>query len=1126
MRSVSLLLALATASSLAAQARPAGRPAAPTNAAQQGDSTPAGGIPASALSGFRFRSIGPAFTSGRIGDIAVHPNRKIWYVAVASGGVWKTENAGITWSPIFDSQASYSIGTVTLDPRDPNVVWVGTGENNAQRSVSFGDGVYKSEDAGRTWKNVGLKASEHIGRIVIDPRDSKVVYVAAQGPLWSEGGDRGLYKSTDGGETWTKLLAGEKWAGVNDVDLDPRNPDIILASTWQRHRQVWGYLAGGPESALHRSTDGGKTWKKLSGVPEGEGRIGLARSASAPDITYAIVEATNNRGGVYRSVDNGVSWERRGGSFSSSSLYYNEIWVDPNDPQRVIAVDVQNQVSNDGGRTWSQLGESSKHVDNHAIWIDPADSDHIINGNDGGLYETFDGARSWRFVANLPVTQFYKIDVDQNAPFYNVYGGTQDNFSFGGPARTTSANGIRNSDWFVTNGGDGFRSRVDPKDHLTVYAESQNGGLVRFDRRTGNAVRIAPEEEPGEDPARWYWDSPLLISPFSSTRLYFASQRVYRSDDRGDEWRPISPDLSRNIPRTSMKMQGRLWSVDAVARNTSTSYAGTVISLSESPKQEGLLYAGTDDGLIQVTEDGGTTWRRIESIAGVPDTNYVAYLTASPHDANVVYAAINNFKRGDFKPYVLRSGDKGRTWKVIASNLPERGPAHVIREDLVKPGLLFVGTEFGLFVSFDDGARWQPMRSGLPTIAVRDIAIQPQANDLVLGTFGRGLYVLDDYSALRTLTPERLRTEATFLGVSPTYLYLQDSPLGGNGAGFQGAAHYFAQNPPVGATFTYHLRAALRSQRAQRQTRETALNRTGADVPFPGWEALKAEQEEEAPSIEVEVSDASGAIVSRFDGTNSAGTNRVTWNLRWPSVAPITGGAGGGGFGGAGGGGGGGGGAGGGGGGAGGGAAGGGALGGNGPYVVPGSYRVQLFKRVGGVRTELTQPAAFDVQLLPNAALTVAQREAAFTFHRETQAVQRVVLGANALMAETSTRLDALQRAVEQVTRVTTLDAEVRAAIVKLRGIREQLSGDNTPGRYSEPTETSLVGRLNTAASFGGHLGEPTATQRRQLAIVRERFPAVQAALAAFIANDLAALERGAEAAGAVWTPGRVPGAP
>jgi len=528
-----------------------------------------------------------------------------------------------------------------------------------------------------------------------------------------------------------------------------------------------------------------------------------------------------------------------------------------------------------------------------------------------------------------------------------------------------------------------------------------------------------------------------------------------------------------------------------------------VTALAESPKAEELLYAGTDDGLLHVTEDGGTSWRMVASIPGVPDSSFVAYLEASPHDANVAYAAINNFKRGDFAPYLVRTGDRGRTWTVITGGLPTRGPTHAIRADHAQRGLLFAGTEFGLFVSFDEGTRWQPMKGGLPTIAVYDIAIQPEMNDLVLGTFGRGIYVLDDYSALRQLTPERLRAEATLFPAPSALLYQPGSPLGGGGAGFQGGAQYFAQNPPVGATFTYHLRAALRSQRQMRQAREQGLNRSGADVPFPGWETLKAEQEEEAPSIEVEVSDASGVIVSRFDGTNSAGVNRVTWNLRWPAATPVGGGTNAGGFGGGG--------------------RGGedGARGGSGPHVVPGSYRVQLFKRVGGVRTALTAPQAFEVQLLPNATLTAEQRARAFAFHREAQEVQRLVLGVNAQLGEVTARLDALERAVELTTATTTLDADVRTAKTTLRGIREQLQGDNTAGRYAEPTATSLLGRLGSATSFA--LTEPTGTQRRQLAIVRERAPAIQAALQAFVTTELKALEAKADAAGVPYTPGRTP---
>ena len=511
-----------------------------------------------------------------------------------------------------------------------------------------------------------------------------------------------------------------------------------------------------------------------------------------------------------------------------------------------------------------------------------------------------------------------------------------------------------------------------------------------------------------------------------------------------------------------------------------------------------------------MSEDGGKTWRKIEKFSGVPDTSYVSYITPSAHDADVVYASIANYQRGDFKPYLLRSSDRGRSWNSITANLPARGSVHVIQEDPKQKGLLFAGTEFGLWVSFDDGARWSQMRSGLPPIPVRDIVFQREIDDLVIATFGRGIYVLDDYSALRLLTPAALRAEAMMFPSRRAFLFLEDSPLGGNGVSFQGASHFFTPNPAVGATVTYHLRSALRALRAARQTRETGLDRSGADVPFPGWESLKAEQEEETPTIEVEITDLSGAVVSRFTGPAGAGSNRVTWNLRWPSMTPV-GGQAAGGFGGGGGGAGG----------AGAGTGALGALGGNGPHVVPGTYKVQLFKRVTGVRAALTQPMPFEVSLLPNATITVAEREAAVAFQRRAQELQRQVLGTNSVMAEISTRLDALQQAVQRITKPTTLDAEVRAASAKLRTIRERFNGDNTPGRYSEPVPTSLVGRLGRATSIGGTLAPPTGTAQQQLEIVAREYPAIKAALDAFITNDLAKLERDAEAQGAPWTPGR-----
>ncbi|HYP52917.1 MAG TPA: hypothetical protein VEQ42_05220, partial [Pyrinomonadaceae bacterium] len=499
---------------------------------------PADPMSAPTFMGLRLRLVGPAFTSGRIGDIAVHPtDPSHYYVAVASGGVWKTTNNGATWTPVFDREGSYSIGTVVLDPKNPLTVWVGTGENNSQRSVSYGDGVYRSDDGGKTWRNLGLKASEHISKIVIDPRDSNTVYVAAQGPLWGPGGDRGLYKTTDNGKTWKKILEISENTGVTDVVQDPNNPDTLYASAYQRRRHVWTLINGGPESAIHKSTDGGATWTRLrAGLPTVDmGRIGLAISPVDTNVIYATVEAADRRGGIYRSSDRGGSWERRN-DYDTTAMYYGEIFADPKDVDRIYLPNVFMMVSDDGGRTLRRLGERSKHVDNHVIWINPANTNHYFVGSDGGLYESYDRGATWIFKQNLPVTQFYDVAVDNQTPFYNVYGGTQDNFSVGGPSRTRSASGITNADWFVTQGGDGFRTQVDPTDPNIVYAESQYGGLVRFDRRTGERMGIQPQVGRGEEPVRWNWDTPFIISPHKHTRLYFAANKLFRSEDRGDSW--------------------------------------------------------------------------------------------------------------------------------------------------------------------------------------------------------------------------------------------------------------------------------------------------------------------------------------------------------------------------------------------------------------------------------------------------------------------------------------------------------------------------------------------------------------------------------------------------------------
>jgi photosystem II stability/assembly factor-like uncharacterized protein len=1053
------------------------------------------------FSGLPFRSIGPALTSGRIADIAVDPrNEKTYYLAVASGGVFKTENAGTTWTPIFDDQPSYSIGAIAIDPGDSLVVWVGTGENNSQRSVSYGDGVYKSVDAGRTWKNVGLKTSEHIGKILVDPRDSNVVYVASQGPLWNPGGERGLFKTTDGGKTWSAVLQVSENTGVNDVVLDPRNPDVLIASSYQRRRHVWTLINGGPESAIYKSRDGGTSWEKLArGLPKGDvGRIGLARSQSAPDVVYAIVEAAED-GGFYRSIDGGENWEKRSDYVSGGPQYYNEIVVDPRDPDRVYSMDTWMMVTEDGGKTFARAGETFKHVDNHALWIDPNDSDHLIAGCDGGVYESFDRARTWDFKANLPITQFYRVEVDNDLPFYNVYGGTQDNFSLGGPSRTTSGHGILNSDWFVTRGGDGFETVIDPLDPNILYAQSQHGGLVRFDRRSGEEIYLKPQPAGGEPALRWNWDSPLILSPHSPTRLYFAANRLFRSDDRGNTWRAVSPDLTAQIDRNELPVMGKVWSVDAVAKNTSTSFYGNIVSLSESRLKEGLLYTGTDDGLVQVTDDGGLAWARTELPRAVPERTYVSRIEASSHDLDTVYAAFDNHKNGDFAPYLFKSTDRGGSWTSISGDLPSRGPVYVLAEDRVDPNLLFAGTETGVFFSSDGGKRWVQLKGGLPTIAVRDIAIQERENDLVLATFGRGFYILDDFSLLRGLGAAALENEAVLFPVKKSWMYMERLPLGLPGKSFQGDSFYAADNPPFGATVTYYLKEDLLSRKKKRQEEEKRIEGEGGTIRYPDWDALRSEDREEPPAIWVTVKDASGDVVRRMEGPATKGFHRVAWDFRFPdsrparlkeeprdnpfAPPPI------------------------------------------GPMAVPGTYEVSLASRVDGVVTPLGEPQRFEAQALGTASLPAEDKQALLQFQQETAALQRAVLGSVRLVEDTDARLALIEKAILQspVLDQSLLD-QARNLRDRLHAIDVSLSGDETIRSRSEPTPPSIEDRVDDVVY--GHwtsTSAPTETQREAFRIAGAELAPVLDDLRRLIETDLAALEETLDARGAPWTPGRIP---
>ncbi len=858
---------------------------------------------------------------------------------------------------------------------------------------------------------------------------------------------------------------------------------------------------------MWKSGDGGASWKRIeSGLakendkdkePHEMGRIGLAIAPSKPDWVYAIVEAQGKAGGVYRTTNGGGNWDKRSDYVSSSPQYYQHLVVDPRVETRLYSLDTWLQTSDDAGKTFKKLGEKTKHVDNHAMWIDPRNTDHLIVGCDGGVYETWARGESWQWSANLPLAQFYRVALDQAQPFYNLYGGAQDNNTVGGPSRTLSVNGIVNSDWSITWGGDGFQSQVDPADPNTVYSESQHGDLVRFDRRTGEQLSIQPQPEAGEPALRWNWDSPLLLSAYAPHRLYFAAQRLFRTDDRGSSWRPISPDLTLQIDRNKLKVMNRIWSVDAVAKNASTSFYGSIVALAESPANEKLLAVGTDDGLVWITSDGGEAWRKIEKFPDVPEQTLVSRLVLSRHQQGTLYAAFDNHQQGDFKPYVLRSTDLGKSWSSIAGDLPARGTVFALVEDDQRPGLLFAGTEFGLFFTVD-GKNWIQLKGGMPIIQVRDLAIQRRESDLVAATFGRGFYILDDYSPLRAVTPELLEKEAVVFPVRRAFEFVPAKPLGLREKGFNGDSFFTAPNPPAGASFTWYLRDELTSSKKARHKAERELEKAGKDTPYPGWDALRAEDREEDPAIVLTITDEAGAVVRRITGPAGAGFQRANWDLRYPPFSPV-----------------------------------------NlkaeepnlfedppkGPLASPGTYSMQLARRVRGELQPLGDPQKFEARPPGAAALPVVEQAALLAFEQKTGRLQRAVLGAVKSAEETQGRIDHLEQALTDTPRADArLVAELRSVKLRLRDLQETLTGDATIAKRNEPVPPSIVGRVQDVVS--GHwntTGAATATQQRNYQIAAAAFAPVLEKLRSLVASDLARIESAAEAAGAPWTPGRLP---
>lgn len=1050
--------------------------------------------------GIKLRSIGPAMMSGRIADVAIHPkDDNIWYIAVGSGGVWKTLNAGVTWKPIFDNQSAYSIGCVTIDPNEPNTVWVGTGENVGGRHIGYGDGIYRSDDGGMTWKNLGLKKSEHISKIIVHPTNSDIVWVAVQGPLWKKGGERGVYKTTDGGKTWNKTLGDEEWVGVTEIVIDSNNPDRLYAATWQRHRTVAAYMGGGPGSGLYKSSDGGDTWEKLkTGLPKSNmGKIGLTISPQQPNVLYAAIELDRRTGAIYRSADGGSSWKKMSNTVSGATgpHYYQELYACPHNFDRIYLADVRMQISDDGGKTFRRMKEKHKHSDNHALAFRKDDLDYLLCGTDGGLYESFDLAENWRFIGNLPLTQFYKVAVDDAEPFYNIYGGSQDNSTEGGPSRTDNVNGIQNSDWSEILDWDGHQPATEPGNPNIVYAERQEGTISRVDMTTGEIIDIQPQPAEGEPYERFNWDAPILVSPHSPTRLYFASQRVWRSENRGDEWTAISGDLTRNQERITLPIMGKEQGWDNAWDISAMSNYNTITSLAESPQQEGLVYAGTDDGLIQVTEDGGANWRKIEvgRIPGIPATAFVNDIKADLFDANTVYVALDNHKYGDFKPYLIKSTDKGNSWTSIASNLPDRTLVWRLVQDHVKSGLLFLGTEFGIYFSINGGDRWTKLTGGVPTISFRDLAIQRRENDLVGASFGRSFYVLDDYAPLREVSDEQLQEEATLFPTRKAWWYIPRSKLSSEaGAGFHGGAqHYVAPNPPFGAVFTYYLKDGLKSKKALRKEKE----KNAESANFPGWDAIEAERMESKPKIWLTVKDAEGNVIRRIQGKTKKGFHRIAWDLRFPApdaidlkppaVKPLWW---------------------------------------NEPQGIlaaPGTYTVSLAKQVDGKVTELGSPQTFEVVPLRESALEGASLEETTAFWKQYQSAVRTSSAVNKTLSNALLKVKAMETALLQShAPVGDLDQKIHQVRMDLLNLDVALNGNRSKAEPGEKTNPTISGRL-----FSVNLGiykstyGPTETHKKSMAIIEKQLATMQGDLVKF-KSKLAELSKALTASGAPWIEG------
>src|SRR6266478_6571807 len=800
--------------------------------------------PTDKFKSLEFREIGPATMGGRIDDFAVvESNPNIVYVGTASGGVWKTTNNGTTWEPIFDKENVSTIGDIAIAPSDPSVVWVGTGEPNNRQSSSWGDGIYKSLDGGKTWQKMGLTATHHIGRIVIHPKNPEVVYVAALGHLWGANPERGVYKTSDGGKSWSQVLKINDDTGVSDIALDPESPDTLYAAAYQRRRTPYGFNGGGPGSAIYKTTDGGATWKKLTkGLPYengGEtGRIGLDIYRRNSNIVYAVVQ--HEKGGTFRSEDKGETWKKMGDTNPRPS-YYSQIRIDPNNDLRIWELGAPMFYSEDGGKTFSTQRVQKIHGDYHAMWIDPADSNHMITGSDGGIHWSYDAGKSWDFINTIAIGQFYEIGLDNEKP-YHICGGLQDNGSWCGPVQTLTRDGIANEDWQVIHGGDGFYAAIDSVEPWIVYTESQDGYIDRRDLRTEQLHSIRPEAKAGEPHYRFQWNSPVAVSAHNHTTIYYGGNYLFKSTDRGDNWTRLGGDMTTGVDRNKLQIFGKTPDKSTLSRHDGVQEYPTITTFSESPLTPNVLWVGTDDGNVQVTRDAGKTWKNVAGrVPGVPKGTYVSRVVASKAGEGAAFVTFDGHRNDDYGIYIFVTNDYGESWKAIRNGIPDSaGSVHVMREHPRNQNLLFAGLEFGLWVSWDRGANWTALRNNFPTVPVDDIQIQARENDLVLATHGRSIWVLDDMTPVEKLDATVTVSPLTFFTPrAATSWHLR------NRRWSAGQKMFMAKNLPYGAILNYYLKDAM-----------------------PGETAKKDSDDK--------------------DKKDAAGVNRTNWDLRWEPPAEPT----------------------------------------------------------------------------------------------------------------------------------------------------------------------------------------------------------------------------------------------